>query len=135
MESKLLKEETYTYWEENVKSNMKDLKDCILDFKSNNYKIIGYGAAAKGNTLLNYLGVTLDIIIDDSPLKQGKYTPGLNIPITSIDKLHEYHVDDKILFIPLAWNFFSEISQRIKAVRDNKNDKFLKYFPKVKIDV
>lgn len=135
MEDKLLKEETYTKWEENVKTNTKELKSCIQDYKNKGYKIIGYGAAAKGNTLLNYLGEPLDVIIDDSPLKQGRYTPGLNIPITSIDKLKEYMQDDKILFIPLAWNFFKEISQRIKNVRDNPNDKFLKYFPKVEVNV
>lgn len=135
MENKLLQEETYIKWEENVKSNMRDLKECIIDCKTKGYKVIGYGAAAKGNTLLNYIGEPLDFIIDDSPLKQGRYTPGLNIHIETIDKLKEYKDDEKILFIPLAWNFFNEISQRIKNVRNNENDRFLKYFPKVEIHV
>ena len=135
MENKLIQDETYVQWENNVKSNMKDLKDCIISYRNQGYKIVGYGAAAKGNTLLNFVNEPLDVIIDDSPLKQGKYSPGLNIPIVSVDKLLEYQSDDKILFMPLAWNFFSEISQRIKNVRDNKNDKFLKYFPKVEVNV
>ena len=98
------------------------------------YKIIGYGAAAKGMTLLNFAQVDLDYIIDDNPLKQGLLTPGRNIKICSIDVLKQYTDSDKILFVPLAWNFYEEIRERIKKVRDNKNDLFLKYFPRVKLE-
>ena len=95
------------------------------------YKIVGYGAAAKGMTLLNFAQVDLDYIIDDNPLKQGLLTPGRNIKICSIDVLKQYTDSDKILFVPLAWNFYEEIRERIKKVRNNKNDMFLKYFPRV----
>ena len=103
------------------------------DFKANGYVIVGYGAAAKGNTLLNYIDTPLDLIIDDSPLKQNLYAPGTNSPIKSIDALKELSKDTKILFMPLAWNFFTEISKRIKAVRNEPQDKFLKYFPNVEV--
>ena len=95
------------------------------------YHIIGYGAAAKGMTLLNFAEVDLDYIIDDNPLKQGLFTPGRDTKINSIDTLSNVSEDDKILFVPLAWNFYKEIRERIKKVRDCKNDKFLKYFPEV----
>ena len=98
------------------------------------YKIVGYGAAAKGMTLLNFAQVDLDVIIDDNPLKQGLLTPGRNIKISSVDTLKQYKESDKILFVPLAWNFYKEIRERIKNVRDNKNDMFLKYFPRVKLE-
>ena len=98
------------------------------------YKVVGYGAAAKGMTLLNFAQVDLDYIIDDNPLKQGLLTPGRNIKICSIDVLKQYTDSDKILFVPLAWNFYEEIRERIKKVRDNKNDLFLKYFPRVKLE-
>ena len=98
------------------------------------YKIVGYGAAAKGMTLLNFAQVDLDVIIDDNPLKQGLLTPGRNIKISSVDILNQYKESDKILFVPLAWNFYKEIRERIKNVRDNKNDMFLKYFPRVKLE-
>lgn len=135
MENKLLREQTYIDWNNNVTENMFNLKQTIISYKNWGYKVIGYGAAAKGNTLLNYIGVELDMIIDDSPLKQNLYTPGLNIPIVPIDKLREIHTNEKVIFMPLAWNFFNEISQRIKNVRDVETDKFLKYFPKVEINV
>ena len=98
------------------------------------YKIVGYGAAAKGMTLLNFAQVDLDVIIDDNPLKQGLLTPGRNTKISSVDILNQYKESDKILFVPLAWNFYKEIRERIKNVRDNKNDMFLKYFPRVKLE-
>lgn len=135
MESKLLKEQTYIDWNTNVSTNMFDLAQTIQSYKNWGYTIIGYGAAAKGNTLLNYIDVKLDMIIDDSPLKQNLYTPGLNIPIVSIDKLRDIDINEKVIFMPLAWNFFKEIRQRIKNVRDVESDKFLKYFPKVEINV
>jgi hypothetical protein len=112
---------------------MFDLKSAIKGYASQGYKIIGYGAAAKGNTLLNYIREPLDLIIDDSPLKQNLYSPGTNTPIKSIDILSTLDKKEKVLFMPLAWNFFVEISQRIKTVRNEPQDLFLKYFPKVEI--
>jgi hypothetical protein len=61
------------------------------------------------------------------------YAPGTNSPIKSIESLKEFSKEDKILFMPLAWNFFTEIQQRIKTVRNEPQDLFLKYFPKVEI--
>jgi SAM-dependent methyltransferase len=133
MEHTLTKLDTYIDWEENVKSNMSLLKSTIEQYRSSGFKIIGYGAAAKGNTLLNYIDTPLDLIIDDSPLKQNLYAPGTCSPIKSIDSLNGYSETDRILFIPLAWNFFTEISQRIRTVRNEEHDVFLKYFPKVYI--
>lgn len=133
MESKLLKANTYRNWENVVLANMQILKDTIHTYKDKGYKLVGYGAAAKGNTLLNFTNLNLDMIIDDSPLKQGLYTPGTNIPVVSVDELDKFSDNDKILFMPLAWNFFFEISKKIKNTRDNKNDIFIKYFPKVEI--
>ncbi len=133
MESKLTKSTTYRNWENVVLANMQILKDTIHTYKDKGYKLVGYGAAAKGNTLLNFTNLNLDMIIDDSPLKQGLYTPGSSIPVVSVDELDKFSENDKILFMPLAWNFFFEIRNKIKNKRDNKNDIFVKYFPKVEI--
>lgn len=112
-----------------------ELKRKINDLKKKGYKIIGYGAAAKGNTLLNFANISLDYIIDDNPLKQNMFTPGMNIPIVSIDKLNDFSKKDKICFIPLAWNFYEEIKSRIEKFRNFKVDKIIKYFPKYKEEV
>ena len=129
----MLDAQTYTDWEASTISNMNILKATLTNLKADGYKIIGYGAAAKGNTLLNYIDTPLDLIIDDSPLKQNLYAPGTNSPIKSIDALEEFSKETKIVFMPLAWNFFTEISQRIKSVRNESHDKFLKYFPNVEV--
>ena len=84
-EKSLLNLKTYAKWENNVKSNMDDLKRTIESYKFNGYKIIGYGAAAKGNTLLNFIDMKLDLIIDDNPLKHNMYTPGTKILIKGPD--------------------------------------------------
>ena len=124
---------TYTNWEKTVRNNLNDLIAVINHHREDYYVLAGYGAAAKGMTLLNATNIRLDFIVDDSALKQGKYTPGTNTPIVSIDKLNDYTDKDRILFVPLAWNFFTEIKSRIQNVRANKNDKFVKYFPKVTV--
>lgn len=127
--------ETYTNWVKSVTKNVNDLKKEIVTLKEYGYKIIGYGAAAKGNTLLNFMGTSLDMIIDDNPFKQGLYTPGTKTPIVSADAINNLQQNEKIVFIPLAWNFFNEIEQKIKSRRKNDTDVFIKYFPKVELYV
>ena len=65
------------------------------------------------------------MIIDDNPLKQGLYTPGSSVGIVGSDVLKTFDINDKILFVPLAWNFFKEIRERIITKRNNFNDVFL----------
>lgn len=110
-----------------------DLKQLIDGFKANGKKVVGYGAAAKGNTLINFAKFDLDFIIDDNPLKQGLYSPGSRIKIVSIDELKGISEAESIVFIPLAWNFFDEIKSRIKNVRNSDVDIFIKYFPEVSL--
>ena len=129
----LYSKKTYDSYKQNVLSIVKSFKD-IIESVYGKYPVIGYGAAAKGNTLLNFADVKLDYVIDDNELKQGLYTPGTNIEIKSVELLKEYGEDDRILFVPLAWNFYDEIRKRIVAVRDNSNDRFLKYFPVISVD-
>jgi 2-polyprenyl-3-methyl-5-hydroxy-6-metoxy-1,4-benzoquinol methylase len=130
----LLSQKTYTNYRENVLDIVNTFIKSIEKYREDGYKIIGYGAAAKGMTFLNFANVKLDYIIDDNPMKQGLYTPGGNIQIKSVDFLSEYDENDRIVFIPLAWNFFNEIKERIKKVRDNDNDIYIKYFPKYSVE-
>jgi hypothetical protein len=133
MEAPLLKQNTYQMWRNTVESNMSALKFHIDQYREQGYKLVGYGAAAKGNTLLNYAELDLDFIVDDNPLKQGLYTPGRAIPIVGVEQVQNLAQQDRVLFIPLAWNFFDEIRERILAVRKNDQDEFLRYFPTVEL--
>lgn len=124
---------TYTEYARKAEQVVKDLKDTISAYRSEGYVIAGYGAAAKGMTLLNFGHIALDFIIDDNPLKQGLFTPGMHIPVVPIDMLDEC-ADLNVAFVPLAWNFFDEISQKIKTKRINADDVFIRYFPTISVE-
>jgi SAM-dependent methyltransferase len=134
MEAPLRQLSTYQVWRDTVELNMQALKQHISNFREQGYKIVGYGAAAKGNTLLNYAEIDLDFIVDDNELKQGLYTPGRAIPIVGISKVNKLADEDcRVVFVPLAWNFFTEIRERIQSARKNDQDVFLRYFPNVEL--
>ena len=76
--------------------------------------MVGYGAAAKGNTLLNFAGVKRDLIkyvVDRSPHKQDKFMPGSRIPIVSEDRLKSDKPDFVVIF---PWNLSDEIAGQLK---------------------
>jgi hypothetical protein len=91
-----------------------------------------YGAPAKGNTLLNYCGITTDLVaytVDKSPHKQGLYTPGAHLFVHPPEKLLQDQPDYVLL---LAWNFADEILEQQRAYRD-AGGKFILPIPEVKI--
>jgi hypothetical protein len=87
--------------------------------KKGGSRIAIYSAPAKGNTLLNYCGIgtaLADYAVDKSPAKQGLFTPGMHIPVFSLDKLHAEPPDYLLI---LAWNFQDEIMEQEKAFAEN----------------
>jgi hypothetical protein len=133
-ETRLHQPDTYHTWSTNVKDLLTRLKDQIDEYRGFGYTVIGYGAAAKGMTLINASGIDLDVVIDDNPLKQGLYCPGTEIPVVSSDYIQQMPADKKVIFVPLAWNFYTEITNKIKAIRNQPGDGFMRYFPKLKTD-
>lgn len=126
------KSETYLRFSEKASKNRTALKDLLLGLKKEGKKIVGYGAPAKGNTLLNYCGINdkvLDYLIDTTPFKQGKLTPGTHIPIYSPEKLN-YDVPDYLLL--LAWNYAEAILKKEVVLRE-RGAKFIIPVPEVKI--
>jgi len=121
--------EFYTQFGKNAYKILKDLKEMIELFKQNGTLVVGYGAAAKGITVLKANDIILDWIVDDNELKQGLFTPGTNIPVKDRSSLD---IDDEILLVPLAWNFFDEIKSKVSEIRANKPTKYLRYFPEVR---
>ena len=121
----------YKKWADECSKIVINIKKKIKKIKQNKI-IIGYGAAAKANTFLNFSKIKLDFIIDDNPFKQNKFCPGSKIPIKSSDFLKTIKEDIGIL--PLAWNFHKEIISRVKKIRPKKNDFFILCFPKFKIE-
>tara|TARA_B110000438_G_C15773654_1_gene633055 strand:+ start:362 stop:1588 length:1227 start_codon:yes stop_codon:yes gene_type:complete len=110
--------ETYQDFENKVKKIRKDLIDFLKDKKNKDKKIVGYGAPAKGNTLLNYCGIGTDLIdftVDKNPAKQGKYLPGSHLPIKSFEEIIKEKPD--YIFI-LPWNFKDEIMSEMEFVKE-----------------
>lgn len=106
---KLDKAKTYTEFANLVLENKVKLNKMLADLKMNGKIIAGYGAPAKGNTMLNYFKIgndIIDYIVDDSPLKQNLYTPGTYIPVVSPKMLKKQKPDYLLI---LAWNFADSI--------------------------
>jgi hypothetical protein len=121
----LYKEDTYFQYAKNCIHLVDKFTEKVEYWREQGYKVVGYGAPAKGNTFLNFAKVPFDMIIDDNKMKQGLYTPGSSVGIVGSEVLKTFTEYDKILFVPLAWNFFKEIKERIIAQRNNFNDVFL----------
>ena len=101
----------------------------MITAKKNNHKVIAYGAAAKGNTLLNYVGIKSDLIsniVDKAKSKQGCYLPGSHIYISDINIIKKIKPD---IIIILAWNIKDEI---LKELAEFKNIDFYVAIPELK---
>jgi SAM-dependent methyltransferase len=92
-----------------------DLTSLLAKLKREGKRIAGFGAPAKATTLLYHLGITpqlVDFIVDDSPLKQGRFTPGMHIPVLPAQALYDRGVDYAVI---LAWNFAEPIMKKHAA--------------------
>jgi 2-polyprenyl-3-methyl-5-hydroxy-6-metoxy-1,4-benzoquinol methylase len=110
--------ETYLAFAEEVKATKRRCLAFFLQAKQQEKNLAGYGAPAKGNTLLNYLGVRtdfLDYTVDRSPHKQGHFLPGTHIPILHPDMITTTKPDYLVI---LPWNLQAEIRQQMAHIRE-----------------
>jgi len=120
---------TFQHKAEQVKN---DLLRFLIECKEKEITVAAYGAAAKGNTLLNYAGVKPDLIqfiVDRNPAKQGKFMPGSRIPIVAEEYLKQSK-PDRVLILP--WNLQTEIINQLNYIR-NWGGKFVTAIPEIKI--
>ena len=111
--------------------------ETIRKYRDAGYTIVGYGAPAKGNTLMNFANEGPDFIVDDNPLKQLKFTPGMSVPIHIASYLTlNFFEKEKLCFVPLAWNFYDEIKNKIREIRPKHlvQDVFIRYFPNFEVE-
>ena len=109
-----------------------DLHRTLDELRADGNRVVGYGAPAKGNTLLAFLGLgpsDLEYIVDRSPLKQGLYTPGTHIPVVPTERLLE---DQPEYVLLLAWNFADEVMAQQSEYRHN-GGRFILPVPEVKL--
>ncbi len=115
-----------------VEATKRKLLSFLIAAKQEGKRVVGYGAPAKGNTLLNYCGVRTDFIdytVDRSPHKQGHFLPGVHIPIHSPEKVRETR-PDYLLILP--WNLREEVMEQMAFIRD-WGGKFVVPIPEVKV--
>jgi len=128
LEAGMLKAKTYDDFADRVEQVGRDLIHMLAELKGQGLKIAGYGAPAKGNTLLNYFGVGpnhLDFLVDRNPLKQGLFSPGMKIEVRSPEAIETERPD---ILMVLAWNFLDEIREQ-QAEFTSRGGRFLVPLP------
>lgn len=128
----LLGMDVYKGFQEKANKVKYDLLSFLLQAKKENKKVLAYGAAAKGNTLLNYAGVKNDLIefvVDKSPHKQGKYLPASHIPVVSEEKISELK-PEYVLILP--WNIKDEVIEQLSYIKE-WNGKFVVAVPQLEL--
>ena len=128
----LYSKETYYGFAREVGRTREALLSLLHSLKAKGASIAGYGAAAKGNVLLNYCGIgteVLDYIVDTTPFKQGSYSPGMHIPVFPESHFHKFPPDYALL---LAWNYADAILAKEKDYRQ-AGGRFILPVPKPQI--
>ncbi len=124
--------ETFARFAEHALKIKSDLRETLAAFAQNGRRVAGYGAPAKGNTLLGFLEIGPDLlpyIVDKSPLKQGLYTPGTHIPVVAPERLLSDQPDYVLL---LAWNFVDEIVEQ-QSEYLKRGGRFMVPVPEVRV--
>jgi len=122
--------ETYTSFQVKVDKVKRDLLKFLIEAKETGKTVVGYGAPAKGNTLLNFCGIKKDLLqytVDRSPHKQNHFLPGTHIPIFPPEEI-EHTKPDYVLILP--WNLKHEIADQMSIVR-NWGGKFVLPIPRL----
>ena len=122
----------YEAFEQGVRATKRDVLEFLIDAKRAGKTVAAYGAAAKGMTLLNYCGIRgdmVDYIVDKNPYKQGRFAPGVHVPIHGPERLAQTR-PDYVLILP--WNLRDEVTEQMKSIRD-WGGRFVVAIPKVQV--
>jgi predicted TPR repeat methyltransferase len=124
--------EYYAGFQDKANKVKNDFLAFLIEVNRTGKTVVGYGAAAKGNTLLNYAGVRHDLlgyVVDRNPAKQGKFLPGSRIPIYNEAKLKQSQPDYVVIF---PWNLSSEVVEQLSYIEE-WTFKFVTFVPKLDI--
>lgn len=124
---------TFTAFNAKIDKIKSDLITLLQKLHNEGKKVVAYGATSKSTTTANYFGITPELVqfvSDTTPIKQGKYTPGMHIPVVSHETFVASEPDYVLLF---AWNHAKEIMENEAAYMKNRGAKWIMYIPQVEI--
>jgi methylation protein EvaC len=124
--------ETYQRFRQNCERSRDQLLTLLTDLKAKGKRVVGYGATSKSTTIINYCGITselVEFISDTTPIKQGKFSPGAHIPVQPYEEFLRNYPDYALLF---AWNHAQEIMAKEESFRAN-GGKWIVYVPEVAV--
>lgn len=122
--------ETFDRLRRNIERSRDELMAVLRDLKDQGRRVVGYGATSKSTTVTNYCGITPDLvefISDTTPIKQGKFSPGMHIPVRPYEEFTARYPDYALLF---AWNHGEEIMEKEQQFL-NAGGKWINYVPRV----
>lgn len=122
----------YNGFQNKINNAKNRMLEFLIQANRNNSKVIGYGAAAKGNTFINYAGIRSDLVsfvVDKNPHKQNKFLPGSRIPIYNEQMIREKKPDFVVIF---PWNLKAEISNQLSYIRE-WGGKFVVAIPELEV--
>ena len=122
----------YSNYQAKAEKVKNDFTQFLIQAKNEGKTVVGYGAAAKGNTLLNFAGTKKDLlqfVVDASPHKQNKFLPGVHIPVVAEQHIKDTQPDYVVI---LPWNLKDEISQQLSYIKD-WGGKFVVAVPQLEI--
>ncbi len=124
--------ETFQLWGTAIRQRGDELMRLLRELKEQGKSIAGYGAPAKATTLMYHYGLdgqVLDYVVDDNPIKQGLFTPGLHLPVYAAERLYQDQPDYVLI---LAWNFAESLMRRHEALHA-AGSRFIVPLPHLKI--
>lgn len=128
----LRKQQTYDMFSKKCEKSKSDLMVLLRKIKKEGKRIVGYAATSKSTTVTNYCGITpelVEFICDTTPIKQGKYSPGVHIPVREYDKFTAQYPDYALLF---GWNHAQEIMEKEHRFMQS-GGKWIVYVPNVQV--
>ncbi|MDR3574521.1 MAG: class I SAM-dependent methyltransferase [Anaerolineaceae bacterium] len=126
------KSETYSRLRQNIEHSRDELLSLLKNINKQDKHVVGYAATSKSTTVINYCGITPDLveyISDTTPIKQGRFSPGMHIPVRPYETFVSNYPEYALLF---GWNHGEEIMAKEQAFRSS-GGKWIEYVPKVGI--
>lgn len=122
---------TYNVWQQQAHKLLTELAQRCDIYTKAGYQVWGLGAAAKGITVLQAAQLNLQGVFDENPLKCHKWIPGVNCLVVPFTQIASLNPQTPCVFVCMAWNYLTELTHKVRELRQNGQDIMLTYFPEI----